>query len=81
VSYIVKKKLITNPDGTLSYPHIFKIGDLVELQDIYKFKSAYGNGFGVITLIDNSKIIVYWQDTQKYMNYTVATATLTLKLI
>jgi hypothetical protein len=78
---MARKKLITNPDGTLSYPHTFKLGDLVELQDIYKFKAAYGNGFGVITSIDNTRLIVFWQDAQKYMDYTVATATLTLKVV
>ena len=78
---MAKKKLITNPDGSLSYPHNFKLGDLVEITENYLFKGAYGNGIGIITNIDNDNLKVYWQGADKYMNYTVASAFMTLKVI
>jgi hypothetical protein len=78
---MAKKKLITNSDGTLSYPHNFKLGDLVEITEGYHFKNAYGNGIGIITNIDNENLKVYWQGADKYMNYTVASAFMTLKVI
>jgi hypothetical protein len=79
---IKKKKLTTNPDGTLNYPHSFKPGDLVEVvEDIGHIKKAYGSGLGVITNIDSNTIKVYWQTKEKYMNYTIASAVLALKIV
>jgi hypothetical protein len=79
---MVKKKLKTNPDGTLSYPHSFKIGDLVEIGDkIHLLKGAYGNGVGIITFIDNEVLKVYWQANEKYMDYSIASAVLALKVL
>lgn len=76
-----KKKLITNADGTLSYPHNFKLGDLVEFVPNSPYKNAYGNGIGLITSIDNDNMKVYWQYNEKFMNYTIASAVLTLQVI
>jgi hypothetical protein len=79
---MVKKKLKTNPDGTLSYPHNFKLGDLVEIGDkIHHLKNAYGNGIGIITHIDNDNLKVYWQTNEKFMDYSIASAVLSLKLV
>lgn len=76
-----KKKLITNPDGTLSYPHSFKVGDLVEFLPGSPYVKAYGNGIGIITWLENDKLKIFWQSNQKYMDYTVASAVLTLKIV
>jgi hypothetical protein len=79
---VKKKKLTTNADGTLNYPHKFNKGDLVEVvDDIHHIKKAYGNGLGIITSIDTENIKVYWQSNEKYMNYTIASAVLALQVI
>lgn len=77
-----KKKLQTNPDGTLNYPLEFNLGDLVEFQDdIHGVSKGYGGGIGVVTEIQPNTVKVYWQSVGKYIDYTVAAAVLSLKLI
>lgn len=77
-----KKKLKTNPDGTLVYPHNFKVGDLVEIKNrLHDIKTAYGNGFGIITNVTNENLKVYWQANEKYMDYSIASAVLTLNVV
>lgn len=78
---MIKKKLLTNKDGTLSYPHNFKLGDLVEINDIYLFKQDSLDKFGIVTDISNDTLVVFWQNSQKQIVYNIASAVLILETV
>lgn len=73
-----KKKLVTNPDGSLSYPHQFRVGALVSV-DRAANPGLRDNGLGLVTTLDNENMTVFWQESGHTSVYSIATAVLSLR--
>ena len=68
-----KKKLVMNKDGSLSYPHTFEVGMLIEVNLKWRRQHLDIN-YGIVTEIRQDQVIIYWQTTMKFETYSIANA-------
>ncbi len=74
------RKLTTAKDGTLLYPHKFKVGQLMTFKKDYKNINNF-LGLGIISEINGNSIVVFWQEAGTYKTYEAIQAVLQFDVI
>ena len=76
----IKKKIKTLDSGVLLYPHDFKLGQLVRFKELYK-NLGKEQGYGIVTMLKDNGLQIFWQVSGKYFLYDCATANLYFDII